>query len=82
VHLFNDVNTTAGHALPNDDVPLREETIPISGIKLRFNESNITGFHLEPEGLPLKPKKVGGALEVEVPPVAIHEMVVADIRSN
>ena len=32
IHLFNGVNTTAFHGLPNDDVPLREETIPIHDI--------------------------------------------------
>ena len=32
VHLFNDLNTTAHHALPNDDVPLREEIVPIHDI--------------------------------------------------
>ena len=26
VHLYNDINTTAFHALPASDVPLREET--------------------------------------------------------
>lgn len=36
VHLFNDVNTTGGHALPTDDVPLREEVIPIADIRVTF----------------------------------------------
>ncbi len=38
LQLFNDVNTTAHHALPNDDVPLREETIPIAGIEVRLRK--------------------------------------------
>jgi hypothetical protein len=28
VHLFNDLNTTAFHARPDEDVPLREEVVP------------------------------------------------------
>jgi len=32
VHLCSDLNTTAFHALPGDDVPLREEVVPIHGI--------------------------------------------------
>jgi hypothetical protein len=36
VHLFNDVNTTGGHAMPADDVPLREEVLPIADIRIRF----------------------------------------------
>jgi hypothetical protein len=35
VNLFNDVNTAAGHALPDDDVPLREETLPIHDVRSR-----------------------------------------------
>jgi hypothetical protein len=37
VHLYNDLNTTAFHALPGDDVPLREEVVPIHGIQVRFS---------------------------------------------
>ena len=36
VHLFNDLNTTAFHALPDDDVPLREEVVPIHDIRVKF----------------------------------------------
>ena len=36
VHLFSDLNTTAFHALPNDDVPLREEVVPIHDIRVTF----------------------------------------------
>ena len=36
VHLFSDLNTTAHHALPGDDVPLREEVVPIHDIQVTF----------------------------------------------
>ena len=36
VHLYSDFNTTAFHALPNDDVPLREEVVPIHDIRVTF----------------------------------------------
>ena len=36
VHLYSDLNTTAFHALPNDDVPLREEIVPIHDMKVTF----------------------------------------------
>ena len=36
VHLYSDLNTTAFHALPNDDVPLREEVVPIRDIRVTF----------------------------------------------
>ena len=37
VHLFSDLNTTAHHALPADDVPLREEVVPIHDIRVTFD---------------------------------------------
>ena len=39
VHLYSDLNTTAFHALPNDDVPLREEVVPIHDIRVTFAPS-------------------------------------------
>src|SRR5690606_34519908 len=36
VHLYNDVNTTAFHGLPSDDVPLREEVLPIHNLVVEF----------------------------------------------
>lgn len=81
VHLFNDLNTTDGHGLPSEDVPLREETIPIHGIKVRFNAAmNFESFHLEPEGQVLTPKSDGDAQVIEVPPLAVHAMVVGEMR--
>ncbi len=51
VHLYSDLNTTAFHALPNDDVPLREEVVPIHDIRVTFAPGYRLGrIHLEPEG--------------------------------
>ena len=51
VHLFNDLNTTAHHAFPDDDVPLREEVVPIHDIRLTFDSRyNFLRVHLEPGG--------------------------------
>jgi len=42
------LNTTAFHALPNDDVPLREEVVPIHDIRITFAPSYRFGrVHLE-----------------------------------
>lgn len=80
VHLFNDVNTTGNHARPDDDVPLREETLPIRGIKVHFNGYNISRIHLEPDGIDLKPVKQGDSLTVTVPELDVHRMVVAELQ--
>ncbi len=80
VHLYNDVNTTAFHALPNEDVPLREETLPIHDIKITFTGYRIAKVHLEPEGTRLKMKRTGRGTEVTVPKLRIHSMVVAELE--
>jgi len=79
VHLYNDLNSTGGHSKPDDDVPLREEVVPIHDIKVNFTGYNITKVHLEPEGQPLPFKRTKVGVQVVVPLLAIHSMVVAEI---
>jgi type 1 glutamine amidotransferase len=80
VHLFNDINTTGGHALPVDDVPLREETLPIHGIRVTFRPGiSIKRAHLEPGGLPLEIDSSGDAAMVTVPRLDVHAMIVAEL---
>jgi hypothetical protein len=78
VHLFNGINSTAGHGLPSSEVPLREESIPIHGIKVRFEGMNIKRFHLEPGGVTPAIQRDGNALTVTIPPLDIHTMLVAE----
>ena len=55
VHLYSDLNTTAFHALPNDDVPLREEVVPIHDIRVTFGASfRLGAVRLEPDGQALQ----------------------------
>ena len=71
VHLFNGLNTTSDHGLPEVDVPLREEAVPIGGIKVRFHQLTLKRVHLEPV-------TQGEWTEVAVPPLAVHALVVAE----
>lgn len=81
VHLYNDLNTTAHRALPADDVPLREETVPIHNIRVSFaSRYRLRSVRLEPEGRPLPVKKTRDGWSVTVPRLDIHAMVVADVR--
>ncbi|MGC8862152.1 MAG: hypothetical protein ACP5R5_05170 [Armatimonadota bacterium] len=80
VHLFNDLNTAGNHAKPDDDVPLRKETVPIYNIRVRFSGYGISRVHLAPEGLDLTPAAVSGGIEVVVPKLDIHCMVVAELK--
>ena len=79
VHLFNDLNTTAHHALPNDDVPFGEEVVPIHDIQVTFGpDYRLDRIHLEPGGQNLKVVSTAGGSSVVVPRLDIHTMVVAE----
>jgi hypothetical protein len=81
VHLFSDLNTTAHHALPADDVPLREEVVPIHDIRVTFGPTyRIRKVHLEPEGKELEVKKTEAGSAVIVPQLDVHAMVVAELE--
>ena len=83
VHLFNDVNTTAFHALPSDDVPLREETLPIHDIPLTFNpQYRLKRVHLEPEGQELKIEATPAGVRVVVPRLDLHSLVVGELDAE
>jgi hypothetical protein len=81
VHLFNDLNTTGGHALPNDDVPLREETLPIHDIRVRFGPNyRVSRVHWEPEGKTLETRRGTDGVTVTAPRLDVHGMVVAELE--
>jgi hypothetical protein len=81
VHLFNNVNTTGGHAFPNDDVPLREETLPVHDIRVTFRAgTKIKSVHLEPSGRELAVELTEAGPRVTVPRLDVHAMVVAELE--
>lgn len=81
VHLFNDVNTTGGHALPVDDVPLREETLPIHGIRVTFRPGTaVERVHLEPGRQKIEVTDDGQGPGVTVPTLDVHAIVVAEVQ--
>ena len=81
IHLFNNVNTTAGMGLPAEEVPLREETIPIHDIGVTFDAGYaIKRVHLEPGGTEMAITKVTGGVSVTVPRLDVHAVVVAELQ--
>ena len=78
VHLFNNVSTTAGNGLPAAEVPLREETLPISGIRIRFERNEPKRVRVEPGARDLPLRKDGTAWYVEVPPLELQATVVGE----
>ena len=49
VHLLNEINTSANRAIPENISSMREDVIPLTGIKLTFHQPGIKGVSLEPE---------------------------------
>ena len=81
VHLYSDLNTTAAHAFPNDDVPLREEVVPIHEIQVTFGpEYVLSRVHLEPQGIALEAHDTSEGTMVTVPRLDVHAMVVAELK--
>jgi hypothetical protein len=81
VHLFNDVNTTAFHGLPNDDAPFREEVLPVHDIKLTFEPRyKFRRVHLEPENKELEIKRTENGSQIVVPRLDEHSMVVGELE--
>ena len=81
VHLFNDLNTTAHHARPDEDVPLREEVVPIHDIRVRFGPAyRFRRIHLEPSGTDLEIQATPAGSMVIVPRLDVHGMVVAELE--
>jgi hypothetical protein len=83
VHLYNDANTTAFHALPNDDVPLREEVLPIHDLGVTFrSDYRIGSVRLEPAGQNLPVQTTPAGHQVHVPHLGVHAMVVAELEGG
>ena len=83
VHLFNDLNTTAHHALPQDDIPLREEVVPIHDITVTFDPRyKLKRVRLEPAGKDLAVRTTIAGSTVTVPRLDVHTMVVAELESD
>jgi hypothetical protein len=79
VHLFNGLNSTAGHGLPAAEVPLREEAVPVHGIRVRFRGKAPKSLRCEPGGHVVRLKREGDATVGEVPPLEIHSMLVGEL---
>ncbi|MFO0849597.1 MAG: alpha-amylase family protein [Gemmataceae bacterium] len=81
VHLYSDLNTTAHRALPADDVPLREEVVPIPDIRVTFGPAyKVRRVTLEPGGTELPVTRTATGSAVVVPRLEVHAMVVAEIE--
>jgi hypothetical protein len=82
IHLFNDVNTTAFHALPDNDVPLREETLPIHGIAIHLHGYHAVRAVQQPEDNELPLSREGETTRLVVPRLDVHSIVVIELAGE
>jgi hypothetical protein len=78
IHLLNNVNTTADHGQPASDVPLREETIPIHGLRLSLSGPAPRRFHVEPGGIEPTLRREADLTVIDLPPLELHAMLVGE----
>lgn len=78
VHLFNNLNTTGNHARPEEDVPLREEAVPIRDIRVNLNNAPGGRITWQPEGRELKRQKDSRGEFVTVDKLDVHGIVVIE----
>ena len=76
VHLLNEVNTSANRALPENNPSEREEILPISDIRVTLTYLTPTSAFQEPGHRALPIKRTAAGIEVTVPRLEVHSMVV------
>jgi hypothetical protein len=80
IHLLNEASSVGRASLPAGALPLREEVIPVAGVRVHIT-GPVGAIHLEPEGIALEPTVLpDGRLEVTLPPLGLHSMVVIEPR--
>ena len=81
IHLYNDANSTAFHALPDSDVPLREEVLPIHEIEISLRpDFAIQKAHFEPGGQILPILETDHGSTIQVPRLDVHAMVIIELK--
>jgi len=78
VHLLNEVNTSANRAIPENNPPQREETLPIVNIKVALADPSASAAFLEPGHTRLPLTRTASGVEVTVPRLELHAMVVVE----
>lgn len=79
-YLWGRAGRLGHHALPVDDVPLREEAVPLHDLRITFDPRyHFRRVHLEPEGKTLDVRKTPAGTSVTVPRLDVHAMVVGEL---
>jgi hypothetical protein len=82
VHLLNDIDSTTGHGSKEEkQFAIREEVVPIAGVKLAFSGPRPSRVYLVPGDAPLEAHPKGQAWEVTIPRLDLHAAVVAEFEN-
>jgi len=82
VHLLNEVNTSADRAIPENNPSEREEVLPIADIRVSLARPEVTRAFQEPEHRPLAIERTAGGVEVTVPRLEVHSMIVGELEAD
>jgi hypothetical protein len=79
VHLLNDIDTTTGHGSKEEkQFAIREEVVPIAGVKVALSGPRPSRVYLVPGHARLEVQAKGPAWEVTIPRLNLHAAVVAE----
>jgi len=79
VHLLNDSNSTTGHGSKEDkQFAIREEVVPIPGVRVTFPGVKPSRVTLTPGGTDLVSVQADGGWQVSVPLLGLHAVVAAE----
>jgi hypothetical protein len=73
---LNEINTTANRALPENNPSQREETVPLFNIKVVLADPKASSAFQEPGHQSLELERTDDGVEVIVPRLDVHTMVV------
>ena len=82
VHLLNELNSTANRALPENNPSMRMEVIPIHDILITARGLKADKAFLIPGNQPLAITRTAEGVEVTVPKLETHAMVVFEGAGN
>jgi hypothetical protein len=79
VHLLNDMNSTMGHGSKEEkQFAIREEVVPVGGVKVSFQGPRPARVWIVPGGRGLEPSEAGDCWEVVLPEIHLHAAVIAE----
>lgn len=82
IHLLNEVSSFGRASLPEGAPPLRDEVVPVAGVRVQLS-GPVGRVHPEPGGkAPLPRRLPDGRFEVELPPLGLYSLLVVEPKGS